>query len=144
MAIKQGDKIKVEYTGTLEDGTVFDSSEGKQPLEFTAGTGMVIPGFDKAVIGMKRGDEQEISIAPKDAYGELNGDLKKEIPRTALPQDQEPQVGMGLMMNSPQGQIPARISAVTEESITLDFNHPLAGKALNFKIKIADITPSKE
>ena len=144
MVIKQGDKIKVEYTGTLESGKVFDSSEGKKPLEFTAGTGMVIPGFDKAVIGMKKGEEKKFSIKPENAYGELKKELKKEIPRTALPKDKEPKVGMGLMMNSPQGQIPARISAVTKDKVTLDFNHPLAGKTLNFKIKIADITPNKK
>lgn len=144
MTIKQGDTIKVEYTGTLEDGKVFDSSEGKKPLEFTVGTGMIIPGFDKAVIGMKKDEEKEISIEPKNAYGELRTELKKDIPRTALPQDQEPKVGMGLMMNTPQGQIPARITAVTKENITLDFNHPLAGKTLKFKIKVVDITPKKE
>ena len=140
MVIKQGDTIKVDYTGTLEDGQVFDSSEGKQPLEFEVGAGKIIPGFDKAVIGMEKGEEKEITIAPEEAYGQPRDDLKKEIPRTAIPQDQEPKVGMGLMMSTPQGQqIPARIVNVTDDNITIDINHPLAGKTLKFKIKIADI-----
>ena len=140
MAIKQGDTIKVDYTGTLEDGKVFDTSKGKQPLEFEVGAGKIIPGFDKAVIGMEKGQEKDISIKPEDAYGEPKDEFKKEIPKSALPQGQEPKVGMGLMMNTPQGQqFPARIIKVTDENITIDLNHPLAGKTLNFKIKIADI-----
>jgi FKBP-type peptidyl-prolyl cis-trans isomerase 2 len=140
MVIKQGDTVKVDYTGTLENGNVFDTSKGKQPLEFEVGAGKMIPGFDKAVIGMEKGQEKEISIKPEEAYGEPREELKKEIPRSALPQDQEPKVGMGLMMNTPQGQqFPARIIKVTDENITIDLNHPLAGKTLNFKIKIADI-----
>lgn len=139
MAIKQGDKVKVEYTGTLDDGKVFDSSEGKQPIEFEVGAGRVIPGFDKAVVGMEKEQEKEISIKPEDAYGNSREELKQDIPRTSLPQGQEPKVGMGLMLNSPQGKIPARITNVTDENVTIDLNHPLAGKNLNFKIKIADI-----
>ena len=141
MAIKQGDTIKVDYTGSLEDGQVFDSSEGKQPLEFEVGAGKIIPGFDKAVVGMEKGEEKEITIKPEDAYGQPRDDLQKEVPRSALPQDQEPKEGMGLMMNTPQGQqIPARIVKVTEENITIDLNHPLAGKTLKFKIKISEVT----
>jgi len=140
MAIKQGDTIKVDYTGTLEDGKVFDTSEGKQPLEFEVGAGKIIPGFDKAVIGMEKGQEKDISIKPEDAYGQPREELKKEIPRSSLPQGQEPKVGMGLMMNTPQGQqFPARISKVTDDKVTIDLNHPLAGKTLNFKIKIVDV-----
>jgi len=140
MAIKQGDTIKVDYTGTLEDGQVFDSSEGKQPIEFEVGAGKIIPGFDKAVVGMEKDEEKEITIKPEDAYGQPREDLKREVPRTALPQGQEPKEGMGLMMNTPQGQqIPARIVKVTKDNVTIDLNHPLAGKTLKFKIKIADI-----
>ena len=140
MVIKQGDTIKVDYTGTLENGQVFDSSKGKKPIEFEVGAGKIIPGLDKAVVGMEKDQEKEISIKPENAYGQPKEELKKEVPRSALPKGQEPKEGMGLMMNTPQGQqIPARIVKVTDEDITLDLNHPLAGKTLNFKIKIAEI-----
>ena len=143
MIIKQGDTIKVEYTGTLESGETFDTSQGKDPLEFEVGVGKIIPGFDKAVIGMEKDQEKEISIKPEEAYGQPRPELKQEIPREALPKDQEPKVGMGLMLNSPQGQIPARITNVSEDKITIDMNHPLAGKTLKFKIKVVDIKPKE-
>ncbi|MDP2628443.1 MAG: peptidylprolyl isomerase [Nanoarchaeota archaeon] len=143
MAIKSGDKIKVDYEGSLDNGQVFDSSkhgDHSHPLEFEVGARQVISGFDKAVIGMKKGEEKEFSIPAKEAYGERNKDLEKEIPRSSLPKGQEPQVGMGLMLNSPDGrQIPAMISKVDEQNITIDLNHPLAGKKLNFKIKVLEI-----
>ncbi len=143
MAIKQGDTIKVDYTGTLEKGQVFDTSKGKQPLEFEVGAGKIIPGFDKAVIGMEKGQEKDISIKPENAYGQPREELKKEIPRSALPKNQEPKPGMGLMMNTPQGQFPARIAEVTDDKVIIDLNHPLAGKTLNFKIKIVDVVKKK-
>ena len=140
MTVKKGDKIKVDYTGTFDDGTVFDSSEGKAPLEFEAGSGMVIKGFDDAVIGMKKGEEKEVKIASKDAYGDPNPELVKKIPRDKLPPEQEPKPGMMLGMATPDGkQIPAKITAVDDKEITIDLNHPLAGKDLNFKLKIAEI-----
>jgi len=142
MSIKNGDKVKVEYTGTLDNGNVFDSSEkhGK-PLEFEIGAGMIIPGFEKAVIGMKKGEEKEIKLKPEQAYGEHNPQLIKKIPRDQLPKEQEPKQGMILMLNLPSGQqVPARIAQVTDQEITIDLNHPLAGKTLNFKIKIVDVT----
>lgn len=141
MAIKKGDKVKVEYTGKFDSGEVFDSSEGKEPLEFEAGTGKVIQGFDNAVIGMEKGQEKEIKILPKDAYGEHNSELIKKIPRKALPKEQEPKEGMMLVMTVPNGmQVPAKIAEVADEEITIDLNHPLAGKNLNFKIKVVDIS----
>jgi FKBP-type peptidyl-prolyl cis-trans isomerase 2 len=137
MAIKKGDKIKVHYTGKLDDGTVFDSSQGKEPLEFEAGSGKVIKGFDEAVIGMNIGEEKEIKLKPEDAYGEPNPELLKKIARDKLPKEPEPQVGMMLALKSPDGQqIPARISEVTDKDVTIDLNHPLAGKNLNFNIKV--------
>ena len=141
MAIKKGDKIKVEYKGTLEDGTIFDSSEkhGK-PLEFEAGAGMVIKGFDEAVIGMEKGEEKEIKLQPTEAYGEPRPELMKKIPRDKLPKEPEPKPGMMLAMGTPDGkQFPAMIKEVDEKEITIDLNHPLAGKNLNFKIKIVEI-----
>jgi len=141
MTVKKGDKIKVEYTGTLEDGTVFDSSVGKDPLEFEAGSGKVIKGFDDAVIGMKKDEEKEVKIECKDAYGDPNPQMKQKIPREQLPKEQEPKVGMMLGLKSPDGQqFPARIAEITDKDVIVDLNHPLAGKNLNFKIKIIDIS----
>tara|TARA_Y100000310_G_scaffold26446_1_gene25214 strand:- start:4379 stop:4870 length:492 start_codon:yes stop_codon:yes gene_type:complete len=144
MAVKKGDSVKVEYEGRFEDGEVFDSSEKSgQPLEFEVGSGKVIKGFDSGVVGMEVNEEKEIKIKKDDAYGEYRDDLKKEVPRDALPKEQEPKEGMMLVMSTPQGQqIPARIIKVDEKSVTLDLNHPLAGKDLVFKIKVVDITPS--
>ncbi|MFC1800945.1 peptidylprolyl isomerase [Nanoarchaeota archaeon] len=142
MPIKKGDKIKVEYTGTFDDGTVFDSTEkhNNQPLEFEAGAGNVIKGFDEAVIGMEKGEEKEVKIPADQAYGQPNPDLLKKVPRDKLPKDQEPKEGMMLVLGSPDGkQIPARIAKVEETEVTIDLNHPLAGKNLNFKIKIVEI-----
>lgn len=139
MAVKKGDKIKVDYTGKLEDGTVFDSSEGKAPLEFTVGSGQIIKGFDEGVVGMNKGDEKEIKIGAKDAYGEMNPQLMRKIPRASLPPDREPKVNMMLIMSTGNGQqIPAKISAVDDKEVTLDLNHPLAGKTLIFKVKIVE------
>lgn len=140
-AIK-GDKVTLEYTGMLDDGTVFDaSSKHDKPLEFEVGGGRVIPGFDKAVTGMKLGEEKKFTIAPTEAYGEPNPKLIKKVSRKEIPQDREPEVGMSLVMGTPQGrQMQALITEVTPEYIILDLNHPLAGKALTFQIKVIKIS----
>ncbi len=145
MAVEKGNKIKVEYTGTFDDGTVFDSSEKHgQPLEFEVGAGMVIAGFDDAVMGMEVGDEKNVKIEAKDAYGEPNDQLKQVVPKDQLPKDQEPQVGMVLGIATPDGrQFPAKIVEVNDDSITIDLNHPLAGKNLNFKLKLVSIEEAK-
>jgi len=138
--VKKGDKVKIEYTGTLTDGTIFDTSEGRDPLEFEAGSGVVIPGFDKAIIGMKKGEEKDIEIPCKEAYGEPNPNMVQEIPRDKLPKEQEPKEGMMIGIGLPNGQqLPAKISKVTKTVVTLDLNHPLAGKDLNFHIKVVGI-----
>jgi len=140
MPVAKGNTVKVEYEGRFEDGTVFDASEKHgRPLEFEAGKGQVIKGFDDAVIGMTKGDEKEIRIEPAQAYGEHNPELLKEIPRDKLPQDQEPKKGMMLALGLPNGQqMPAKIVSVTRDHVTIDLNHPLAGKVLIFKIKVVD------
>ncbi len=139
MAIKKGDKIKVEYTGSLDDGMVFDSSEKHGPLEFEAGSGQVIPGFDNAVIGMSKGEEKEVKIKCADAYGEPSPEAVQQVPKENFPKDQEIKAGMLLVMNLPNGmKIPAKIMKVENETVTVDFNHPLAGKDLTFKIKIVE------
>ncbi len=143
MSVKKGNKVRVEYTGTLEDGTVFDSTQHgdhSHPFEFVVGRGDVIKGFDEAVIGMEVGDEKEITLKPEEAYGEIREDLTKEVPRDNLPKDKEPEPGMTLIMALPDGmQIPAKIKAVEGDRVILDLNHPLAGKTLKFKIKLVEI-----
>ncbi len=143
MGIQNGNKVKLDYEGRLEDGTVFDSSkhgDHSHPLEFTVGINQVIPGFERGVMGMEKGDEKEIVIGPADAYGERNELMVQKIPRDALPPEIKPEKGMVLALHSPEGeQIPVPISDVSDTEVTLDMNHPLAGKKLIFKIKVLDI-----
>ncbi|MEA2004498.1 MAG: peptidylprolyl isomerase [archaeon] len=142
MPVKKGDKVKVEYTGTLEDGTVFDSSEKHgEPLAFEVGAGQMIKGFDDAVVGMEVGDEKEITLKPADAYGDPNSQLIQKVPKDKLPQDADLKTGMQLAMALPNGQqIPATITEIGDTEVTIDINHPLAGKTLNFKVKLIDIS----
>jgi len=139
--VKKGDKIKVEYVGSLEDGTVFDSSEKHDtPLEFVAGSGQLIQGFDDAVIGMKEGEEKEVEIPPEKAYGHHNPELIKELPRNCFPQNKEIKPGMAFSMKMQNGQqVPFRISNISKDKITVDLNPPLAGRTLKFKIKLLSI-----
>ncbi len=141
MSVKKGDIVKVEYVGTLDDGTIFDSSEKHgAPIEFKVGSGEVIKGFEEAVIGMKKGEEKEFKIPPSEAYGDHNPELVKDIPREQFPKDMEIKQGTIIGIDIPgAGQIPATITKVTDSSVTLDLNPPLAGKTLNFKIKIVDV-----
>ncbi|RME54403.1 peptidylprolyl isomerase [Candidatus Woesearchaeota archaeon] len=140
MVVKNGDKVKVEYKGTFDDGTVFDTSEGKAPLEFEVGKHLVIKGFEDALLGMDVNEEKEIVLQPAEAYGERKEELIKEVPREQLPQDVELKPGMALMANLPNGaQVPVMIKEVSDNTVTLDLNHPLAGKVLHFKIKLLEI-----
>ncbi|MDE1766903.1 MAG: peptidylprolyl isomerase [Thaumarchaeota archaeon] len=144
MAVKNGDKIKVEYVGKLDDGSVFDSSENhEKPLEFQVGSGHVIKGFDDAVLGMSEGDEKEFKISPADAYGQHDPTLVQKVPREVFPQDSQIVAGLLFEAGLPTGEkVPAMITAVDEGTITVDLNHPLAGKTLNFKIKLREIAKS--
>jgi len=136
--MKQGDKVKVHYTGTLSDGKVFDSSEGKEPLEFEIGKKQVIPGFENGIKGMKLNEEKTIKIVPKEAYGESQKELIITVPKEKFTQEVE--VGGRLLLKGPQGQqIPAVVTEVTKDIIKIDLNHPLAGKELNFKVKVVGI-----
>ena len=138
---KAGDTVKIHYTGTLDDGKQFDSSSGRDPLEFTLGSGQVIPGFDKAVDGMTVGESKTVNIPAEDAYGPRHDQMIQEVPRDALPDDLEPQVGMGLQARRPDGaMMDLTITAVGDESITVDGNHPLAGQALNFELELVEIS----
>ncbi len=139
--VKKGDKIKVEYEGKLEDGTIFDSTDKhEKPLEFQVGAGQIIKGFDNAVVGMKIGEEKEIKLPPDEAYGQRNPELVKDLPKESFQTDQEIEPGMMFMLNLPDGrQIPAVVADIGDENITVDLNPPLAGKTLIFKIKVIDI-----
>ena len=137
--VKEGDTVKVNYTGTLKNGEVFDSSEGKEPLEFTLGEGQLIPGFEKAVVGMAVGDSAKIDIPSDEAYGEEREDLIINVPKNQLPDDVTPKVGMQLQVNQENGQpIPVLIKEVGETELTLDANHPLAGQDLSFEIELVE------
>jgi peptidylprolyl isomerase len=137
---KSGDTVKVHYTGTLDDGTEFDSSKGKDPLVFTLGSGEIIPGFNKAVEGMLLGEKKTIGITPEDAYGPRNEQMVQDVPRNMLPEDMEPAIGMPLQAQGPDGQtVNLTVTAVAEESIVVDGNHPLAGQTLNFAIELVAI-----
>jgi len=143
MAVQKGDKVKIEYEGKLEDGTVFDKSDksGEQtPLEFVVGDGRVIPGFEEAVLGMNKDEEKECTIPKDKAYGDMNPEAIQEVPKNAFPKDQEPKVGMMIGLKAPTGQqMAAKITEIKADTIVLDMNHPLAGKDLTFKIKVVDI-----
>jgi FKBP-type peptidyl-prolyl cis-trans isomerase 2 len=133
---KKGDTVQVHYTGRLETGEVFDSSEDGDPLEFEIGAGSVIKGFDEGVAGMSVGEEKQIDIEEGDAYGERIESLVQQISREGINLDTEPHVGMQLMMQLPgDNEIPITITEVTPETITLDANHPLAGQKLIFNVK---------
>ena len=137
---KPGDTVRIHYTGTLDDGTQFDSSAGRDPLEFTIGSGQVIPGFDKAVEGMTVGDSKSVNIAVNDAYGPRHAQMVQQVPKTALPGDLEPREGMTLQARGNDGQvINLTVTAVGDEHITVDGNHPLAGRDLNFDIELVEI-----
>lgn len=137
--VKTGDTIKVHYKGTLNDGTLFDSSEGREPLEFEVGSGMVIKGFDDGVLGMKIGDKKSVNIPAADAYGEANPEMIFDFDRKEIPADIPLEVGGILNMHNGQQTVPVKILEVTETSIKLDANHPLSGQALNFDLELVAI-----
>ncbi|MDX1480196.1 MAG: peptidylprolyl isomerase [Woeseiaceae bacterium] len=137
---KSGDKVQIHYTGKLDDGSTFDSSAGRDPLEFELGSGQVIAGFDKAVEGMTEGDTKSVKLDPDEAYGQRHDQLIQQVPKSALPDDLEPKVGMALQSRSPDGQVTQlTITEVDDDTITVDANHPLAGQALNFDIELVKI-----
>lgn len=143
--VKNGDKVKVHYHGKLRNGDTFDSSEGRDPMEFTVGGGQVIKGFDNGVMGMQVGDKKTVEIPVQDAYGEKQDEMIIEFPKDQFPPDMNPEVGMQLMMNNGAGQqFPVTIAEVRESSVVLDANHPLAGQELVFDIELVSIdSPSR-
>ncbi len=138
--VKSGDTVRVHYHGKLNDGTTFDSSEDRDPLEFEVGSGSVIAGFDNGVTGMKVGDKKTINIPVDEAYGQVQDDLLMEFPLDRFPADMKPEVGMELNMSNGAGQnFPVVITEVLDNSVVLDANHPLAGEDLTFDLELVEI-----
>lgn len=137
---KQGDTVQIHYTGKLDDGTVFDSSEGREPLAVTLGEGQVIPGFERAAIGMEVGETKEARLDVADAYGQRRDDLLLEVPREQLPDELEVEVGTPLQLQQPDGRaVPVTVAQLDDEQVTLDANHPLAGQPLTFELTLVAI-----
>lgn len=140
MPIKDGDKVKVHYRGTLEDGSEFDSSRGREPLEFVLGQGMLIPGFEKAVIGLEKGGKVTVTIPPAEAYGEHDPQQIIAVGREQFPDDMQLEPGMVIQLQAPDGSvIDSVITEVGEKEVRLDTNHPLAGQALTFEIEVVEV-----
>jgi len=139
-AAKQGDTVRIHYTGTLNDGTTFDSSAGRDPLEFTVGSGQIIPGLEKAIPGMAVGEKKTVEVPCAEAYGEREPAAMQTIPRDQIPEEIEVAPGLQLQVQTPQGQVmPVTVAEVTESEVTLDANHPLAGRDLTFAIELVEI-----
>ena len=135
-----GNTVKVHYTGKLEDGTVFDSSEGRDPLEVKLGTNAIIPGFEKGLMGMEVGDKKTITIPSKEGYGPRRDELIMEVDKSAFPENITPEVGLQLQMQREDGQnLPVTIAKIEDEKITLDANFPLAGKTLIFDVEMMEV-----
>lgn len=137
-AVEQGDLVHVHYTGTLEDDSVFDTSEGREPLAFEAGAGDVIPGFDEGVIGMREGQRKRIVVPPEAGYGPWRPELLTQVERGAVG-DQQVLPGMAVRVSTDDDVLDATITEVGDDTITLDFNHPLAGKVLTFEVTVVRI-----
>jgi len=139
--VDNGKFVSVAYTGTLQDGEVFDTSQGRQPLEVQVGAGQLIEGFEKALLGMALNEKKVFTLAPNEAYGERDEDLTRDFDRNEIPQKMKPEVGMTVGLNTPDGrQVPAQIVSVDEEKVTVDMNHPMAGKSLTFDIEVVGIS----
>ena len=138
---KKGDQVSIHYTGRLNDGTVFDSSDGSDPLVFVLGTGQVIPGFENAVMGMNAGDTKTVKIIAREAYGSRQEELVMNVDRGQIPEELEIEVGQRLQMEKPDGEtMRVTVTHITDEIVTLDANHPLAGEDLTFDITLVKIT----
>ncbi|SFA88567.1 peptidylprolyl isomerase [Poseidonocella pacifica] len=137
---KTGDTVRIHYTGTLRDGTTFDTSDGRDPLEFTVGSGQIIPGLDKAIEGMAVGDKQTVEVPFAEAYGESRPEALQAVPRQEIPAEIPLDPGTQLQVQTPDGQtLPVTVVEVTESEVTLDANHPLAGKDLIFDVELVEI-----
>jgi len=137
---KTGDTVRVKFTGTLEDGVQFDTTDGRDPMEFTLGAGQVIAGFDKAVVGMAPGEQKTLALEPEDAYGERDPEIVDTVPRRAIPQEINLAKGLVLEAKQQDGQtFGFTVVDFNHDTVTLDANHPLAGETLNFEIELLEI-----
>lgn len=138
--VKTGDTVRIHYTGTLQDGTTFDSSEGRDPLEFQVGSGQIIPGLDGAMPGMAVGEKKTVEVPCDQAYGPVNPEMRQAVPREGIPEEITLEVGTQLQMQTPEGQVmPVTVVDVAEAEVTLDANHPLAGQDLRFDIELVEV-----
>ncbi|MFO8130124.1 MAG: peptidylprolyl isomerase [Bacteroidales bacterium] len=138
--IKKDDTVKVHYTGKFQNGDVFDTSKEREPLEFKVGEGKLIPGFEKAVVGMNEKEKKVIEISSEDAYGPRHEELVQKVNKSNLPEDIEPELGMELVSKHPDGQqMVVRVVEVADDSIMIDANHPLAGEDLTFEIEVVEV-----
>lgn len=141
--VKEGDYVKIHYTGRLDDGAVFDSSSGCKPLEVCIGAGQVIPGFENALLGMAPTEKKTFSVDPEDGYGERDGDLERSFQLSDFPTDFNPEVGQVIVLQSQDNeQYPATIKEIGKEEVLLDLNHPLAGEVLTFDVEVLEISDS--
>jgi peptidylprolyl isomerase len=139
--VESGLFVSVDYTGVLDNGDVFDSSEGRQPLEVQMGSGSVLQGFESALMGMSLNETKTFTLSPEDAYGHRDDSRMHNFPKSDIPAGMEPEVDQILMLSTQQGQqIPARVDSIDEDKVTFDLNHPLAGKSLTFNIKVVNIS----
>ena len=138
--VKTGDTVRIHYTGTLQDGTTFDSSQGRDPLEFQVGSGQIIPGLDVALPGMAVGEKKTVEVPCDQAYGPVNPEMRQAVPREGIPAEIPLEVGTQLQMQTPEGQtMPVTVVDVAEAEVTLDANHPLAGQDLRFDIELVAV-----
>jgi peptidylprolyl isomerase len=139
--VESGHFVSVHYKGTLQNGEVFDTSEGRHPLEVEMGAGQIIPGFEEALMGMSLNEKKVFTLDPEDAYGQKDESLTHSFPRADVPAEINPEVGQTLALSSPEGrQFPAMITEVDDEKVVVDLNHPLAGQTLTFDIKVVGIS----
>lgn len=135
-----GDTVRIHYTGYLDNEEQFDSSAGRDPLEFTLGSNQVIPGFEQAVLGMNEGEKKTVTIDPENAYGQYRDELLMEVERSQIPKDVDPEVGMNLQAQHQDGStVNLKVTQVSDNSVTLDANHPLAGENLTFEIELVEV-----
>ena len=139
MIARKGNKVRVHYTGTLKDGEIFDSSSGREPLEFVVGSGQMIPGFDRGVEGMSVGEERTVTLPPPEAYGERDEGRVFRVGRKSLPDGYEPSLGDALLMSGGGSSMKVTVCGIDEDHVFLDGNHPLAGKELIFLIRLVEV-----
>ncbi|MEZ5778235.1 MAG: peptidylprolyl isomerase [Paracoccaceae bacterium] len=138
--VKTGDTVRIHYRGTLQDGTEFDNSAGRDPLEFQVGSGQIIPGLDKALPGMTAGEQKTVVVPSAEAYGPRHEEARQDVPRGQIPAEIPLEVGTSLQMRTPDGNaVAVTVAELTDDTVTLDANHPLAGKDLNFDIELVSI-----